>query len=85
MLVRPETAKKLNAIHTMMSLINDSGLNYAEFAIMNLEDSEVEEIAKKYRTIVYRPSADHPHFWCRFHLGEAKVMVVGSNKKINFS
>lgn len=82
--VRPETARKLNAIHTMKTLIDDSGLNYAEFSIENLEDNEVVQIAKEYKTQVNMPSEGHPQYWCRIRIGEIAVLIIGHRKRVEF-
>ena len=84
MLVRPETIKQINAILTIKQLVEDSGISSAEFSIINLEDKEVEEIAKEYNVDLNKPTENHPQYWCRVRLGKSGIVIMGYRKRVQF-
>lgn len=85
MMLSNETMRKFNAISTCISMIQDAGIDKAEFYLKDLEDSEVEQISKDNQTVLYRPSHIGPRYWTEIHKGVCRIYVQGREKEISFT
>lgn len=84
-MISTSTIKKLNAVSTSISLMEDSGVSVAEFFINDLTDEEVYEISTDRNVEYLQPTFSAPYFRCIIQKDVYKLHINGVRKKRNIT
>lgn len=84
-MISTDTAKKLTAIETAISLLTDSGIEEISISLNNIPYEDILAISENKRVICHNPSTVNPYMWCIINVGPAKIILNSPHKKVTLS